>query len=294
MSVEPGSGAAPTTNDEDPSHLYDLMKPEADYPTWEGPPRRSVVVCSHLRSGSTLLGEAIHQAGGAGMPLEYFHLGFRPRFQTRWRSRTLDDYVADVHRFRTDPTGAFGVKFFWRDLEEMAHERDRSDGEVPRPPPSQMDAADYRRLYAKIETAIPNPIFVHLRRQDRVRQAVSARKANLTGHWRAIDGAPVPQPKEQASYDYDRIASFVAWARNSHAHWSALFRAIGVAPYELTYEQLSADFPTAVGGVLEWIGATSKSVRPPRMRRQSDSASEAMALRFLKDEALRNAGRDRV
>ena len=52
---------------------YDLAGPEGDYPEWDGPPRRSIVLCTHPRSGSSLLGEALTFAGGFGCPLEYFH-----------------------------------------------------------------------------------------------------------------------------------------------------------------------------------------------------------------------------
>jgi LPS sulfotransferase NodH len=272
---------------------YDLMGARHDYPTWEGPPRRSVVLCTHPRSGSTLLGEAIHQAGGAGMPLEYFHLGFRPRFEQRWGTRALDDYIGAVHRFRTDPAGVFGVKFFWRDLEELAHERDGGPRhDVPRPPPDRLDAADYRRLFAKIEAAIPNPVFVHLRRQDRLRQAVSARIAGQTGRWRRVEGAPLAPSKAESSYDYEQLAALMSYSKACHAHWSALFAAIGVTPYEITYEQLSRDYVATTRGVLQRIGARSDDVPAPRLSQQSDSGSEAMAVRFLLERASRSgAGR---
>ena len=52
---------------------YDLTLAGADCPRWDGPPRRSILICSHPRSGSTLLGEAIRFAGGLGCPLEYLH-----------------------------------------------------------------------------------------------------------------------------------------------------------------------------------------------------------------------------
>ena len=50
---------------------YDLASAAHDYPIWEGLPRRTVLLCTHPRSGSTLLGEALYFAGGLGCPLEY-------------------------------------------------------------------------------------------------------------------------------------------------------------------------------------------------------------------------------
>ena len=111
----------PTRNDR---QRYDLVTAEADYPAWSGPPRRSIAVCTQQRSGSTLLGEAIHSAGGLGCPLEYFHAGFRPAFERRWETATFRDYLDALYRFRTDPGGTFSVKLFWIDVMRLLQERE--------------------------------------------------------------------------------------------------------------------------------------------------------------------------
>lgn len=273
-----------------PTQPYDLTTERGDYPLREGPPRRSVVVCSHIRSGSTLLGEAIYQAGGGGLPLEYFHRGFRPHFEARWGAQSLDDYIRTVHRHRTDPTGTFGVKLFWYDLMEMAQELDGvAPDEAPRPAPAKIHIPDYRRFFAKVEHAFPNPIFVHLRRRDRVRQAVSAVRASDTGQWRSIPESPTKPAKGEPRYDFARLADLAANAQACHAHWTALFAALDVEAYEITYEELYGDYETSVCELLRWIGAETTDVSAPRMRRQSDQASEAMAVRFLTERARRRA-----
>ena len=107
----------------DAKPIYDLSLSANDFAPWEGSPARSIVICSHPRSGSTLLGEAIHFAGGLGCPLEYLHRGFRPTLAARWQAPDLDTYVAAMHRWRTDPSGTVATKLFWQDVEEIAHER---------------------------------------------------------------------------------------------------------------------------------------------------------------------------
>src|ERR1700761_3371165 len=103
---------------------YDLATAEHDYPARDGAPLRTILICTHPRSGSTLLGEALYFAGGLGCPLEYFHAGFRPALARRWKPRSLSDYIAAAHRWRTDPGGTFAVKLFWRDVRELAAELD--------------------------------------------------------------------------------------------------------------------------------------------------------------------------
>jgi LPS sulfotransferase NodH len=267
---------------------YDLATAAADYPPWEGPPLRTVAVCTHMRSGSTLLGEALLQAG-VGVPLEYYHLGFRPNLQARWGAASLDAYVAAVRRHRTAPDGVLGLKLFWMDIEDIAHERDPA-GQPPRGgrPPQTMREDDYRRLFDLVTDIIPEPTttFVQLVRRDRVRQAVSHLTAFRTGRWRAIEG----QEREalgKADYDYERILQIMAAADYSNAHWANFFSALGVKPYVITYEQLSSDYDGSVGALLRRLGFPCGQLQAPRMRRQSDALTEAMALRFVKEDAGR-------
>ncbi|HEY1749634.1 MAG TPA: Stf0 family sulfotransferase [Caulobacteraceae bacterium] len=269
--------------------VYDLVTAAGDYPPWDGPPRRTVVICSHMRSGSTLLGEALREAGGVGTALEYFHRGFRPTLQARWGAASLDDYVRAVHRHRTDPSGVLGVKLFWMDLEDLAHERD-PEGQPPEGQrlATSTSADDYRRIFALVRDIFPNPTFVHLRRQDRVRQAVSHLTAIRTGLWRSIDGDE-REASGPADYDYERIGRIIAAARRAHAHWAGLFAALGVQPYAITYEQLARDYQGTLGGLLRFLGAASGEAPPLRTRPQADAASEAMAIRFVKEDAARRA-----
>jgi trehalose 2-sulfotransferase len=265
---------------------YDLAGPAGDYPAWVGPPKRTVVVCSHMRSGSTLLGEAL-RAAGLGTPLEYYHRGFRPTLQARWGAASLAEYAQAVHRHRTAPSGVHGLKLFWADVEDIAHERDPA----AHPPagertPSAASADDYRHIFALIADLAPDPAFVHLRRRDRIRQAVSHHLASRTGVWRAIDGQE-SAASGAAEYDYERIRRLVAYAAGAHAHWHGFFAAIGARPHAITYEQLERDFAGTVGDLLNRLGAPAPSLAAPRTRPQWDAASEAMALRFAKEDAAR-------
>ncbi len=62
---------------------YDLVRAEADYPEWQGPPRRTLLICTQPRSGSTLLGEALWFAGGLGCPLEYESIRWIKAYRTK-------------------------------------------------------------------------------------------------------------------------------------------------------------------------------------------------------------------
>ena len=268
---------------------YDLTLAGADFARWDGPPRRSIVICSHPRSGSTLLGEAIRFAGGLGCPLEYLHRGFRPAIAARWQAPDLDAYAAALHRHRTEANGVLSIKLFWQDVEDVAHERapDRF------PPPgstsaAMMPARDYRDLRTVVADLLPDAEFVYLERRDRVRQAVSAMVAMQTGLWRSIPGVGRQHAVGTARYDYDEILRLIALADYSHEHWQGFFAANGVEPYRVTYEELVDEFEAVVNRLFARLGSAS-APPPSRMQRQADQTTEAMVLRFLRDYAARTA-----
>ncbi len=266
---------------------YDLSLSENDFAPRDGPPARSLVICSHPRSGSTLLGEAIHFAGGLGCPLEYLHGGFRPTIAARWETPDLPSYIAAMHRWRTDPSGTFSIKLFWRDIEHTAHEQ--APGRFPPPGAVSPDAADdelYRAYHALLAPILPDPTWVRLRRRDIVRQAVSGLIATQTGLWRSIPGVGRTEAIAEPEYDYDRIVDVVSLARDCDDHWTGFFRVIGHEPYGLTYEDLARDYEGTVRGLFDALGQPAP---PParRMRRQSSSTGEAMVLRFLREHAAR-------
>ena len=268
---------------------YDLALACGDFAPWDGQPRRCILICSHPRSGSTLLGEAIRFAGGLGCPLEYLHRGFRPTIAERWQAHDLASYGTAMHRHRTEPNGVFSIKLFWQDIEDVGHER--APDRVPPPatkPPEAMQAQDYRDLWALLSDILPNPEFVYLKRHDRVRQAVSAMIAAQTGLWRSIPGVGRQEALGPAEYDYDRILGTIALAEYCDEHWRGFFAANGVTPSTLTYEELSGDDATAMTSLLAKLGGSAPPP-PRRMRRQADERSEAMVLRFLRDHAARTA-----
>jgi len=300
MTDGPGALAAPGTRasagvtnapSADPaSKPYDLATAEHDYPAWDGVPLRTILICTHPRSGSTLLGEALYFAGGLGCPLEYFHAGFRPVLAARWECAGLSDYSRAVHRWRTDASGTLSVKLFWRDVAELAGELQpgRFD-DLHQRPPEATSPDMYREIAGLLAPLFPAAHYIHLARRDRVRQAVSAAAAVQTGIWRQIPQMGERTEATAPSFDFAMIERLIGYADFCNRHWRGFFAAIGAAPHGLAYEDLTRDHDTAVKAALDHLGSTA-AVPPVRMKRQSDARNEAMVLRFLRENAARMAG----
>lgn len=272
--------------------IYDLATERHDYPAWSGLPRRSILVCSHPRSGSTLLGEVLHFTGELGCPLEYFHVGFRPGFQQRWGVADFEAYAAAVRRWRTAPNGVLSVKLFWPDVEQMARESGLPVPDEGLGSPETVAAHHYQAIAGMLEALFPHMSLVHLRRHDKVRQAVSGLKASQSDVWRWIPGVDERPARQALQYDYERIERVMAYTDHCHRHWERLFLVIeqrtGVQPYRLRYEDLDARYEAESAALLRYLGCDAP-VPAQRMQRQSSGASEALVLRFLRERQQRGA-----
>jgi len=267
---------------------YDLATAAHDYPAWSGPPARSILICTHPRSGSTLLGEALYFAGDLGCPLEYFHVGFRPRLEQEWRARGTADYTRAMWRRRTAPGGTLSIKLMWRDVQELALEHD-PDGlaEIESAPPEAVSPETYARIARLIREILPSPVCIHLHRRDRLRQAVSAMVATQTGQWRSIPGAEMQRVRDP-EYDDATVTRLIGYSDFCHGHWRNLIAAMDSPSLSLTYEDLVRDHAGSVGNLLRALGS-SGTIQPIRMRRQADHASEAFVARYLQERGIRAA-----
>lgn len=247
--------------------------------------RRTVVVASEARTGSTLLCSALGRTGKVGRPLEYlqpvwFESGHRvfgwplptPRERRRrvarrvtlrrhwWgyrdiESSTLPQYIDALVRRRTTPNGVFGLKIHWETYRRCC----------------ELDGFDVGML--------PQPIsWVHVTRDDLVAQAVSFVKASQSGVF-AVSGRG-PRFSAPVRYDDDALVAAFHRFRNGAAQWSNFFEQQGVDPIRITYEELDTAYDSAVARVLTGLGFTGTAVPPLLHRRQADDTNAAWATRF--------------
>jgi LPS sulfotransferase NodH len=270
---------------------YDLSRREADYPNWEaGKPLSAYVLCTHMRSGSTLLGEAMYYAGGMGCPLEYFHVGFQPTLSEMWGATDHPSYVKALYRHRTDPSGSLGVKLFWMDLVPLCLNHCPDEAE---PLATNWERLPdlWPRVYAMVEKIFkdlfPQPRFIFLKRQDHLRQAISSMISGQVHIWRSIPGVDERCPSGVPTYDYDVILGKLSYAAQSESRWKEFFEGAGITPYVITYEDLATDYDETIRAFLMAIGKWKPKmvIRSPRLKRQASRLSEEFAWRFLEEHA---------
>jgi LPS sulfotransferase NodH len=271
--------------------IYDLLLASADYPPWHGPPRRTLVICTQQRSGSTLLAEAIYFAGGLGCPQEYLHRGFRPILEERWGLSGVPAYIGSLQRLRTDPSGVFSIKLFWRDVVDFI--LGRAPGEFARlagAPAWLPDHRLYVRILAALAEFLPNPTFVYLTRRDNILQAISLSVAGQTNLWRQYSSGSATAGGFQPVYSFDEIVQFLADIQNGNAHWLNFFRANGLPYHQIAYEDLSQDYEGTLRGLFHSLGRPDAAILPPRLHKHVETFAEKWLERFMEDFRARARG----
>jgi LPS sulfotransferase NodH len=219
---------------------------------------RSYVLCSVPRCGSTLLARAL--AGlGAGAPDEFFNparpvdghgLAERPGPAN---CRTEDDWRAYLEELQDRFTvgGVFGLKAHYSQL------------------------AGHPGLRAHLPALLPGARYVALRRRDRLRQAISAVRAGQTQQW----ASTLPAVREPW---FDRVAIDAARAEIAAEGrgWEGFFRAHGIRPYRMVYEDLARDYASTVAAVARFVGGGVGPVPPPPLERQADNLTEEWVRRY--------------
>jgi LPS sulfotransferase NodH len=165
-------------------------------------------ICTTPRSGSNWLGQLLHSTGVLGRPLEYFN-GFSRRLLDD--PTYPDDPREQLTRILTmgkTPNGVYGLKMF---------------------------AFQFRSVESHIRLSrdLPNLHFVFLRRRDILGQAISWTRASQTNQYRSTQpsaGSP--------TYDRDAIAERLRLIIDENALWHSYFARNGLAPVEITYEDM--------------------------------------------------------
>jgi LPS sulfotransferase NodH len=265
------------------SHCHVAFKPPAY--GFEMHQTTAYMICTAPRSGSTLLCRMLAATGIAGDPESLF---FGPSVQAWATSMGVDGGTssdcADLQAImqaalamgRGD-TPVFALRqqrpSFAYLCQKLAvlHPGAATDGD-------------------RIEQTFGPMRYVHLSRGDKLGQAVSYLKAQQTGLWHlAADGselertAPPRPPEYDRALIRDRIATLTAYDQG----WRDWFKAQGITPIRVTYEELSEAPVQTLRRVLEDLDLDPSAAGRvnPGTRKMADATSRAWIERYRADTA---------
>ena len=240
---------------------------------------RSYLICTVPRTGSTLLCRRLRRTGLAGYPYEVFEPGPAATRHERWGVSTFADYFDEFRTRTVSPNGVLGAKFLWKHVEDAPRRlRDEAGFEGIR---------DDELLAA----AFPHVRYIHLRRDDKIRQGLSWWRAETTDKWGIRRETPVAAAP---AYDFAAIDTFVQRVHEQERAWQQWFATHDIAPHEIRDESLVAHPERTLRGILRVLGVATPldfSVRRDRWswrrhtRRQADAATDTLESRYRADLA---------
>ena len=211
---------------------------------------QNYVVCSTVRSGSTLLCKTLEQLGSCGRPEEYFHRHTIRRLKLDNNPKAFFKYCQEIVQqgqleqsdsLRSEP---FGLKLHWWQLLDFLR--------LARQSPRFASHSDIEIL----NTIFPNLTFIYLHRGDIVAQAVSAAIATQTGQWERLSKNESDRPtawNKPIKFQPWRIYEWDKALREHNASWQTFFRNNSITPHEIVYEDLISAFPPQMNRLLQTL-----------------------------------------
>jgi LPS sulfotransferase NodH len=190
-----------------------------------------------------------------GVPAEYFHRGDEQFWRDRWGAVGEDSFLKAVRSEPATSNGVWASKMMWNYF---------ADADV-------------------LAAVFPGLRYIWLRRDDKLRQAISWWRAAAAGEF--VLG-PEDLAGQPPAFDRGAIGRLVRYAHECEEGWREWFPAHGITPLEIEYEELARDPDKAMRDVAAFLEvrlpAGLEPIRP-RMRRQADRHTEEFVALFRRE-----------
>lgn len=232
-----------------------------------------------MRTGSSLLCQALSDTGIAGRPGEHLQLmgADEPDLCAKYGVSTYPELRDKLWQIGSTPNGVFGSKYAMRHWHhQILHtELARLQG---------IDETSEDAVWADL---LPNEKHIFLTRRDKLRQTISWWKAIQDNVWHLRDGE-LRQQKETFyadKYDLDALKALIQETILMEAQTQAWFDARQIVPLHITYEDLVSDFSGQIKRILDFLELDHQGIQipAPALRRTANAHTEKW-LQRLKDD----------
>lgn len=239
-----------------------------------------IILCATQRCGSTMVIEDMRNTGVLGMPEEWF---------IPWQQdRSGEDLTASLASIRKRARTANGISAI-KVMANQLHGIENNLKHVIKPPPGPM--------FFRFHKVFENAVWVWLRRDDIVAQAVSRVMAKQTGINHATAGEAHFAGKllagyrddynAQTRYDYDTILRECTAITLENLAWRRFFESFRITPLTLIYEDVvSDDSFTHLDRIADAVGIAGPLEKQPRkLVKIGNSRNQDFSKRFHADAA---------
>ncbi len=221
--------------------------------------KRFYCVCFSVRSGSSLLCEDLAQ-WGLGEPTECFQFP-----NPALADVNMNDHLVAMAVAARDECFAF--KISWDQAFDLTC-RLRADG-------NKSVSFDLRSVF-------PNLSYLHVVRQDKIGQAVSAWRAEMSGTWHWPVGSNVTPG--YPDYDFESIKLPLQHSLAEDWLWQRHFQRAGIHPLVISYEEYIQDRLSHLQRIIEHLGVpASPAPLEERLQVMRDDWTERVAAAFEGD-----------
>jgi LPS sulfotransferase NodH len=233
-----------------------------DQTEFSGTPKK-VFICSTPRSGSYLLCRYMINVG-LGVPHEYFNPIVMRQIAPRF------GFEEGMRGLRWWPPGRKDLLFLR--AKERAAEREFLRKYLPAVIARRCQQGVFAAKihFRDFRTVLDNPVghrllegglFVHLYREDRLKQAISERFAQLTGQWGIDDAVTTTPAAEPDFFDLGAIHRTMGDLSAQDQGWRSWLAQNGRNPLSISYERLCEDPFSFVKTIASHLGIHPQALR---------------------------------
>ena len=195
-----------------------------DYPRVEKP-SKILIIASTARSGSHMLGHALHNTNSFGYPLEYSNPQNLSEWGKLFGKEGIEDIITEVQQRRTSPNGVFGIKIHYSHIMQFGG-------------------------FARLKKTFPNAYYVLLTRHDVLKQAVSLSIAKQTGVW--IAGQK--QTNNNPNYNFKDINKNLRQIIMDNSSWRYILAANGCKFVEMNHDLVCNRLTLSIDNIAKFMG----------------------------------------
>jgi LPS sulfotransferase NodH len=239
-------------------HLYeDQFSEQHDFQR-QKQPAKTLIIASTGRSGSHMLGHALHLTQYFGFPLEYANPANLREWKRRIETESTEDVIRELTQRRTSPNGVFGIKLHYTHIKVLGG-------------------------FDRVQAFFPDAYYVLLSRKDVLKQAVSLAIAKLTGVWIA---GQQPTNTNPPQYRFEQVEGCLPEVILDNASWRYALAANGCNYLEMDFDAVKENLGASVRTIAGFIGIQlddNQTQEEHVTSRQGNSLNDDWVARFVRD-----------
>lgn len=236
-------------------------------------PKRSYMICSNYRSGSTLLASALNKTHVAGYPNEYF-IERQVKYEKQVLKLDFQDWTENVEAYLSSllqhyqtPNGVFGLKIMYADFHNLTVSLQQKR------PDHNTNTLDLLKHF------LPNLRFIYIYRRNKLRQAISMVKSSQSSIWHIHKDQEAPVYSDSLSFDRQQIDSTIETGIiRPELKWAEFFYRNDIQPMVVAYEDFIQNYEQTLAEALRFIdppGMEPWNIGDPPLKQIADDINEA-------------------